>query len=163
MRAADRREILCQLEPGSTGSDAALACYYATPEGCRFVAFIDGQPVAAFGIGPLTYVVWQGWAFGTNRIKRTIPAISRFMQYELAPAIIANGCRRIEARAYGRGDIAPLWISRLGGIRVPGDLSDHGRDGEVFELWAWTLSAYERRNHVLQGPQGEGSPEAGRD
>lgn len=147
MRDIDRHEILCQLPEGTSGSDAAAMCFAGTPEGFMFTAHLDGQPVAAYGIGPLNYVVWGAWAFGTKRMPRTLPAINRQIWAEIVPKLIEAGCRRVEARPISTYKEALLWISRMGGIRVPGDLPDHGRGGEVFELWAWTLSDYLKGVH----------------
>ena len=163
MRDADRREILCQLPPGTSGSDAAAACFFSTPAGFRFTASIDGQPVAAFGIGPSTFVVYGAWAFGTQRMKRAIPAMNFHIWHDLVPRCIKAGCRRVEVRSLKDHDLAHLWISRMGGIRIPGDLPDHGRDGEVFTLWAWTLSDFQRDHHVLQSAKTTEDPRARHD
>jgi hypothetical protein len=138
MREADRREIACQMHPDAELSDAGLACFHMTPEGWRWQAEIDGQPVACFGLARFTYPVWGGWAYGLPTMRRTIPAISRHFLAQ-RDRIIAEGCRCIEVRSIRGHRGAHLWINSLGG-RYRCDLPDRGRDGETFELWTWELS-----------------------
>lgn len=136
MQDSDRAEILCQLPPDATGSDAGAACFYASPDGWKWTAWQDNQPVAAFGLMPITYVVWQGWAFGTKRMRRTIPLISQFMMAK-RKELQELGARRLEVRAFKNHSRARMWIRSMGGNYVC-DLPDHGRNGETFELWCWT-------------------------
>jgi hypothetical protein len=79
-------------------------------------------------------------------MRRTIGTINRQIWKDIVPRLIEAGCRRVEARPIKSYERARLWISIMGGIPIPSDLGDHGRNGEVFELWAWTLTDYLRSN-----------------
>lgn len=138
MCAKDEAEIMCQLPEGSAKSDAGIACFFSTQAGWMWDAAIDGSPVAAFGLQQVTVTTWVGWAYGTNGIRRAIPAIGRHFLAQ-KDRLIAAGCRRIEARVMRDYTEAHLWIRSLGGKhRV--DLPDAGRNGETFELWSWQYS-----------------------
>ena len=141
MREWDRREILCQCPEGFSGSQAALACHFASFEDMRWIVYLGDEPEAAFGLVPITAVVAAAWAFGTKRLVRCIPAITRHA-LTLPEALIKKGYRRVEVRSLLGHDLADLWLSAIGGT-VRATLEDHGRDGETFILWQWTRTAYE--------------------
>ena len=166
MRAADRAELACQIAPDLDPAKIAfeLAMVHAQ---LSWVVVRNGQPIACFGATPLTYVVWQLWAFGTKHLWRAVPAISKHL-YQFGTELMQLGARRLEVRAWKGHDLAPLWLKAVGCTHVT-DLSDHGTSGEVFELWQWTASDYldgsmraRRGNsqHVLLHPQSERSTEA---
>ena len=138
MRANDAHEILCQLPEGTSSADAAAICFATTPDGWKWTAWFNGQPVAAFGVMALTHCVWQGWAFGTDRMARVIPMVSLFMMNQ-RERMQEHGCRRLEARAFKRHNQARVWITHMGGT-YRCDLPEHGRNGETFELWEWVYS-----------------------
>lgn len=138
MCAKDEAEIMCQMPPGSTKSDAGIACFFSTQAEWMWDAAIDASPVACFGLSPMTVTTWLGWAYGTDRMRRALPAISRhFLSQERR--LLDAGCRRIEVRTMKGHDEAHLWIARLGGKHRL-DLPDAGRNGETFELWSWQYS-----------------------
>jgi len=135
MREWDRTE----LEASATGSmtERALFCHYTSqPWAC--VALLNGEPVAAFGAAgtPLQPQVKVAWAFGTSRFRRVVPAISREIE-RWKPHFIADGIHRVEARCLVSHDLAGRWMAGLGFSRE-GVMRHYGRNGEDFELWAWT-------------------------
>jgi len=135
MQDSDRRELLCQLPPGTTSTDAAAACYHATQAQWQWVASYRGTPACAAGYMALTHTTWAVWAFGTHRMRRVMPRFGRFLLSK-APDLIAAGCRRVEARPM-KDNTGPMrWIASLGGTLVCA-LPDAGNDGEDFELWCW--------------------------
>ena len=133
MRAEDWREIACQFPEGITRTEiAALAGQF----GESWVAVSSAQPVAAFGAAPLTCNVLTGWAWGTRRMRRAVPAITRFMREDCAPRWVDAGITRLEARSIAGHDEAHKWMRALGADEQP--CPEWGRDGEDFILFSWT-------------------------
>lgn len=139
LRAADAREIYCQLPEGAASLDVAALSLAGTEH--AWCVWWRGTPIAGFGATPssLCGTVWSAWAFGTRRFTRAAPAIGRFVGASLAPVLIAKGARRVEARSIADHDAAHRWLERLGARRET-ELREWGRGGETFVLWAWTAS-----------------------
>lgn len=95
MRPQDEAELMCQLPPGTSRSDAGAACFFTSGDGWKWQAIIDGSPVACFGVSQLTYTTWVGWGFGRPQMRRAMPEVTRFLKAQL-PRLIEAGCRRIE-------------------------------------------------------------------
>lgn len=157
MRDQDKREIYCQLAEDARSVDVA-ALSYANSEHV-YCAWIKGSPVAVFGFSSasLSGTVWSAWAFGTRKMKRTVPAISRFCVEEVAPDLVRLGVRRLEVRSIAYHDLAHRWLSRLGAEREA-ILAEWGRGGETFTLWSWTIRKW-RKSHVFQSQNPENSPQ----
>lgn len=135
MRQWDRTEL--EASAAGTMTERALFCHYTSfPWAC--VALLNDEPVAAFGAAgtPLQPQVKVAWAFGTGRFRRVVPAISREVE-SWKPHLIAEGVHRIEARALVGHDLAGRWMAGLG-AKQEGVMRHYGRNGEDFELWAWT-------------------------
>jgi hypothetical protein len=160
MREQDRREVFCQLMSGASPVDAAAISYGGTEH--VHCAWYRGSPIAAFGFAPASFsgTVWSAWAFGTRRLKRAIPEISRFVLETVAPQLIKIGVRRLEVRSIAEHHLAHRWLVRLGARRET-ELRNWGRDGETFILWSWTDEDW-RKTHVLQGENTENPAQAGR-
>lgn len=165
LRPEDYRETMCQLPEGTLGSSALAEIYLGLAPGWSWVATVNGQPAAVFGFQPFTTPVWIAFALGTRRITRAIPAITRWC-WSQEQRLIDAGVRRLEARTIEGHDQAHRWLERLGCSRVC-ELPDHGRNGELFYLYAWHLGAgrptqnsrYRIKPHVL--PQASQGAEAG--
>jgi hypothetical protein len=142
MREWDRREFEASARTpafagASSMTEAALICHYGSIPWAR-VALVDGEPVAAFGAAGSAYQpqLRLAWAFGTERFRRAVPAISREVE-SWKPLLVAEGVHRIEARALVGHDLAGRWMRGLG-ARREAVLERYGIGGEDFELWAWT-------------------------
>ena len=136
LREQDRLELKASCALDSYSLMAALA-FSASP-GWAWT-YWENQPVAAFGVSPGYYAtphIWTGWAFGTDRFRRAVPEMTRFMlgkQEQIRQA----GCRRLEVRSLAGHDIADKWLSSMG-AKQEGVLRKWGAGGEDFNLWAWT-------------------------
>ena len=132
MSDADWHEVSCQLAPGVTRLEVAwVALQYGA-----WVATIDGQPVACFGFAQRSATTLEAFAWGTDRMSRAVPAITRFIRRDLAPGWFAQGVRRLEARSLDTHEAAHRWMTATGAVREA-VLPDCGRDGEDFILFAW--------------------------
>lgn len=130
MRADDRREIECQYVEIS-GYELTHRCL----AGDAWVAVIEGEPVAAFGVQPIAASTLQIWAFGTDDMKRAVPAMSRFIMGPCLMRWIEDGFTRVEARSIADHETAHRWMGSLGG--VPSPCKAFGKNGEDFVMFAW--------------------------
>ncbi len=138
LRDQDRREVFAtaQLESGTQ----AGAISFLTSQGFCWTAWIDDQPVAAFGVsyGNPQYQphIRYGWAYGTDRFKRATPAITRFCIKNWPRRLIAEGVTRVEIRSIADHDLAHKWLASIR-ARKEAVMPNFGVNGETFELWAW--------------------------
>lgn len=146
LRDEDRREIFASAVLESATEAAMLSWYSSGPDWC-WTAWLDNQPQAAFGISAVSHFqrhMRSAWAWGTDRFKRCVPAITR--QAQKCPALLlAEGVTRVEVRSLQGHDLAHKWLSGLG-ARKECDLPEYGVNGETFELWAFIRKDFE---HVL--------------
>ena len=137
LREQDRRELKASCALDSYSLMAALA-FSASP-GWAWV-YWEKQPVAAFGVSPGHYAtphIWTGWAFGTDRFRRAVPEMTRFMlgkQEQIRQA----GCRRLEVRSLCGYKSVDRWLLSMG-AKHEGILYGFGTEGQPFNLWAWTV------------------------
>ncbi|OHV69214.1 hypothetical protein LCM4577_21575 [Mesorhizobium sp. LCM 4577] len=155
LRPEDRAEIDCQLDHWSPALLAltALQCF-------AYVAELDGNPEAGFGAAEQRGGLWIAWSWGTRRMKRCVPEITRFFHAALGPQVAAKGAWRVEARALADNDLALRWLDRLGATqrcRLPG----YGRNGEDFFLYDWTRESW--NNVSLSKATGTEAAAAGAD
>lgn len=136
----DEAETACQIDPAIPRSHLAYALLMS---GDNFAARIDDQPVAVFGTSPLNRCTQSVWALGTSRMRKVLPAISRYMIDEHLPRLVADGYRYMEARSIETHVAAHRWLRWLGG-QQHGGAFEFGRDGENFFLFRWTIDDFER-------------------
>lgn len=134
MRDQDWREVYASA-PCDDRLQAGYLCYALSR--WSYTAWLKDEPVCAFGFA-MTHLPWLGtaWAFGTDRMKRAIPAVSRHGK-AMRQEFIDAGLRRIEVRSLAGHDLAHGWLSALDAKREA-ELPHYGRDGETFILYAWT-------------------------
>ena len=138
LRPQDRAEIRASADLASSVEAAVIAV--ETSRRFCWTVKIAGQPVAAFGVAetsPLTPHIRTAWAFGTNRFRRAVPAISRFASTYWPARLNSEGVRRLEVRALAEHDIAHRWLIGLSAA-FEGTLNNYGTAGETFRLFAWT-------------------------
>lgn len=137
LRQADREEIFCQIPDDMSGSDAASMLFGGMLTDWTWIAYLADQPVCVFGVSPINVATWSGFAFGTKRTPRVVPAVTRHM-LELEDRMRTTGIRRLEVRTLSTHDISHRWLRALG-CWFEADLPHYGKNGETFELWAWHL------------------------
>ena len=136
MRDQDLREIACLWKEWDTRALAACALQTAVP-GMVWSLWYDGQPAVAYGFSQASAFDpdhWQAWAFGTDRFRRCVPAITRHL-LEIRE-IVERDCRRLQVITLENHDIAHGWIEAMGATRE-GRLRAYGRGGEDFYVYAW--------------------------
>jgi hypothetical protein len=139
MRPEDLRELSCQMPDDISVEDGAV---FSAGLGEAWIAKLDGQPVAAFGAAPMSMPgnVLSIWAWGTKRLPRAAPAITRFVREECAPKWIANGVTRVEARSIEGHHQAHRWLSGAGAFSI--EYPCYGKGGEHFRLFWWTKDSW---------------------
>ncbi len=126
-------------------SQAGAVSYLTSPDFC-WTAWIEGQPVAAFGVtqGNPQYQphIRYAWAYGTDKFKRAAPAITRFCIQEWPKRLIAEGATRVEIRSLADHDLAHKWLKSIR-AKHEADMPNYGVNGETFQLWAWLKEDWE--------------------
>lgn len=136
LREADRVELDCQFNTWTPAEVALIAM-----QGHAYVAELDGNPEAAFGACETRQGLWVAWSWGSNRMARCVPAMTRFFHAVLGPDVAAAGAWRVEARPLAGNELATRWLQRLGAT-YRCDLPGYGKNGENFELWDWTRETW---------------------
>lgn len=145
LRPDDLAEVDCQIDQWSPASLALAAL-----QGKAFVAELNGNPEAAFGAAELRSGLWIIWSWGTRRMPRCVPLITRFCKEVVMPDVLAAGAYRGEARALASNAMAQRWLARLGATRRC-SLPAYGKNGEDFVLWDWTRSSFAQPSPAIGG------------
>ena len=136
MRQEDRREALATIAVSSM-TEIGVLSYLGSPD-TEWNGVLDGLPVAAFGYAPRGNSqphLCSVWAWGTERFRRVVPAITRFCLANWPEMMAKGGIWRGEIRSLADHDIAHSWLASLGAKRE-GLLRSYGVNGEDFELWS---------------------------
>jgi RimJ/RimL family protein N-acetyltransferase len=140
LRAADLQEIAPQWQAFDARTLGLCAVQYSIPGFAWSIRDGEGQPVAAYGFSqatPFDPEHWQAWAFGTDQFRRAVPLMTRHL---LSVAdVIRERCRRCQVITLVGHDLSHRWLRKLG-ARREGLLQSYGRNGEAFEVYAWTRS-----------------------
>lgn len=139
MRAQDFHEIDA-VTPIRSTAETAVRHLMVSP-GLAWVAFLDNEPVTVFGAAHMPdFIPHQasGWAYGTKRIWRTVPAVTRHILNVMGPDLIARGVTRLEVRTYIGHDLSHRWLRGMG-LQMEGVARRFGRNGEDYAVYAKTI------------------------
>lgn len=154
LRQQDRIELDCQFNTWTPAEVALISM-----QGFAYVVELDGNPEAAFGACEVRSGLWTAWSWGSKRMHRCVPRMTRFFYDVLGPDVAAQGAWRVEARPLAGNHLAERWLQRLGANRRC-DLPGYGKNGEDFALWDWTRESW---NDVLCKTPGSPAPAADAD
>lgn len=139
MRDADRREIGAVIDQ----PPIVIACMlYEGSPGFRWVAYLDGQPVCAFGVSTMFVGVGSAWAYGKAGMERVMRGVTAFCHRRAAP-LAARCFRRIEVRTAVDHDLSRRWLDSLG-FEYEGVARDYGTGGLDFATYAATHRSAKR-------------------
>jgi hypothetical protein len=141
LRSEDRHEVECQIEHWDVNAIALAAL-----QGFAYVVELDGNPEAAFGACEQRQGLFVAWSWGTKRMPRCVPAITRFFHAVLGRQVAEVGAWRVEARPLADNELAVRWLKRLGATERC-LLPSYGKNGEDFKLFDWTRESW---NVLLQ-------------
>lgn len=144
IRPDDRREIEAQWPPPWDATGIAATALASTHAYC---VLLDGNPEAAFGAGEVRLGLWEAWSWGTPRMRRAVPHITRFVREVMLPDVLGRGGQRVEARPMDGHRMACRWLEKMG-ARFSGHARCWGVDGQDFVVYAWVRRDVE---HVLSG------------
>lgn len=130
MREQDRREIRALIGDEASLSQAAGAMLQGSPDHA-FVATLRGEPVAAVGVMRHAAHLGSAWAFGTDKTKRVIPALTRWGVEHWKPRMLDEGFSRVEVRTIIDHDLSHQWLERLG-FKRECIVRGYGLRGEAF-------------------------------
>lgn len=134
IRDQDKREIRAVYKY-QTSCDLATYCLAASPN-CAWVFEHLDEPIAIYGMTqPMPHIA-VGWAFGTDRMRRAIPAMTRHILERGIPSMSARGVHRIEVRSIMDHDISHRWLAKGLGGAFEGVCRAYGRNREDFALYA---------------------------
>lgn len=137
MRPSDYEEVEAQVDD----FDPALIAAWALRDQAYCVE-IDGNPEAGFGAGLMRSGYFVAWSWGSRRMWRCVPHITRFVRDVMVPTIYEAGGWRVEARALASNEQACRWLERMGAERQ-GLLENFGKNGEDFILYQWTRNRHD--------------------
>jgi len=138
LRQSDSDEIYCQIDDAGMLIDMALELNSTV---CR----VKDEPVAAISFSPINLSSVAVNLFGTDKITRAIPAITRFIFTDMIPNALDQGIRRFEARTIETHTQAHQWLEACGAVRE-GTLEQMGMNGERFFMYALTKPILDKLN-----------------
>lgn len=134
MRDMDRKEILCQYPYDDDRENLKVLTHgVMAAQSFKHIAKLKGQPVAVFGMQEVSPKRFKGWAFGTDKMKRAVPAITKFIQ-EKYITHLEQYANRIEAESLVGHEQAHKWLVGLGSTPVL-TMKKIGKNGEDFILF----------------------------
>lgn len=136
IRKEDWDECRCQMEDENKFT-LANYCFFSTEDHLMWCAYLDGQPVTAFGVMKTGPTLGQIWMFSTRYVWRVFPDLLRFMDLQARSSVIAAGFRRVEIRAMATHEfVTKRWLDGIGAIYLE-PLPQYGKNGEEFRLYGW--------------------------
>lgn len=145
LREWDRREIFA-TRWADDPDDLAMAALQM-PE-ISWIAWRDGEPVAAIGTIPMHPTLWSPWCFGTDRFGQVGLLLTRLARRAIIPVMAAAGPRvRAEVKSLDGHEDAQRWLERSFGAHREATHPGYGKGGETFHTYVLMLEA----GHVLQG------------
>ncbi|MCP4184225.1 MAG: hypothetical protein GY761_13075 [Hyphomicrobiales bacterium] len=138
LRAIDHQEIYCQMDEGCSDMLVVMALEHKS-----WVCRLNGQPVAVFSFSAINVSTVAVNLFGTDKITRAIPAITRFIFVRMIPDALSCGIRRFEARSLTTHAQAHRWLEACGAVKE-GLLPEFGKNGEDFYIYGLTRTILEQ-------------------
>jgi hypothetical protein len=143
MRAMDAQEIFLMLKDVNRDTFAAFTS--AMVPGARVALGIglDGNPfcAAVLLVCSAESSPWLASAsmFATDEFPRVAPDLIRFIRKTMIPGLLAEGVRRVEARALASYAVTRRFL-HAAGAHEEAVLADHGPNSEDYVLCAWRSS-----------------------
>lgn len=144
MRDSDRYEAACF---GLSPEAAVITSCTASAD--SFVAYLDDDPVFAFGTIHVMPHVRQLWGFGTPKTKRVVPEITRYTKTVWLPSLWEQGVRRIQVHLPATNLASIGWLESFGMI-AEATMRDFSTNGAIILQMAFTEKEF--RKHVFYEP-----------
>ena len=147
LRARDRAEIFALR--WNDDEDTLIDQVSANAGALWRVWSWDGEPVAINGVVPVRPGVVVAGAFGTDKWRFTLRAMTRWSLEFVIPALRCSNYHRGEAYVLASNTDSRRWIESLG-AEIESVLLRYGRNREDFLLYVWDLTKDKDQDHVLQ-------------
>jgi len=137
LRIDDVKElsITRDLAAPSSLATAAWCAHY------RRMAYLDGEPVFAFGVSNVTHDHGQAWGFGTSKSGRVTRAVTKYIKRTMVPEQLAAGLTAVQALGHPENETSWRWLEYLG-FKPIANLAGIGAGGESLILWVTTADEY---------------------
>lgn len=139
LRQCDRDEIMCQVPEGTKTHELAYGLNLS--DEAWIVELGERNPIALFGVTPMTPAMVSVWAMGTNDMWRAIPVLTKHFKTDIVPRLIEQGYRTMEARSHEVHLQAHRWMVSTGAVQADQPYV-YGRDGEKFLTFRWTADLF---------------------
>lgn len=143
MREKDRQEVFATAFPlpedsQTTDDELFIRQTYdaSTREGCGWVAFSEGEPIAAIGISMMWPGVASVWMFATESFPKIALPLTRWAKKTIIQIMNDAGLHRAQCWSLGSHGEAHRWLLHLG-AEQEAVVEGYGRDGETFHLFGW--------------------------
>lgn len=135
MRTWDRHEIFATRREG----DDAFVADIVACDGPKWIAWLDGVPVAAIGAVPMWPGVWSPWCFGTDKFPQASLLLTRLAKRVIIPGLRALGAHRLQVKSIEGHHDAQAWLMRCFGCHLEATHPRLGRNGETFHTFVLFL------------------------
>jgi len=145
MREMDAREIFLMLDGFDRDTFAAVTSTMVPRARVALGVGLDGSPfcAAVLVICSAESSPWLAVAslFATDDFPRLAPWLIRHIRKTIIPALLAEGVRRVEARALASYAVTRRFLRAAGAVEEA-PLPDHGPNSESYILCAWRRSDF---------------------
>lgn len=141
LRDRDREELCATTYDETPEFFARTAANTGAMRWCAYAD--DGEPIALQGVFPRWPGVWTAWAYGTDRWKEAVLALTRNSRRFVLPALYNANAHRVDAFSLASHTDARDWLSFLG-AKPTNRLDKWGKNGEDFTCYVWTRETMRR-------------------
>jgi len=139
MREIDAREIYGN-QPATTAFEVTALIMHETAKcGVGHMAYINGRPVAAFGVFKMWDGVFQVWSFGTDEYAQGLASFRQKWR-ETAAWLLAEGCHRLHCASLV-DHVESRQFLRMLGARCESTMVGYGKDGSDYLMYVWDKEA----------------------
>jgi len=139
LRAVDWKEL-------SVTRDLTDPTRLATAAWCakyRRMAYIDSEPVFAFGYALADPQRGQVWGFGTQRTAEVMLSVTKYILRTMIGDMLDDGLAIAQAFVHPENALSARWLRHLG-WRPGASLAGIGSGGQELLLWVATADDFDR-------------------
>ena len=117
-------------------ANAMFSAIYANTEVHNYVALINEEPVALFGLIEKRYSVPVGWCLGTDLFERAVAIVTRHVKRVILPDLKKRHIRHVVCVALTSRQDVGRWIRVFGG-KPRSEFLGIDPQGEELTSWHW--------------------------
>lgn len=133
LRADDVRELSAtrDLKVPTWLATSAYAAKY------KRIAYLDDEPVFAFGMSMIKPNHGQAWGFGTEKSHLVTRVVTKFIRRTMIPEMLSLGLTTVQALGHPENEVSWRWLEHLG-FSPKANLAGIGSGGQDLILWVTT-------------------------